>query len=567
MADTDLKNTGFDGAVIPESPFKFERRDSSLVLAHLYVAYIGLLLGAIAGLLQALQRGGYIQLPASIGYYQLLTIHGVLLALVFTTFFIIGYLYSGVAKTAGGKLPPAARSWGWVGFWLMTIGTAMAAVPILTNNASVLYTFYAPMKASPFYYLGLTLVVVGSWIAGVAIFIAYSRWRKAHPGESSPLFAFMAVATMILWIIATLGVAVEALFQLIPWSLGWVDKIDVGLSRTLFWFFGHPLVYFWLLPAYIYWYVNVPRIIKGKIFSDSLPRLTFILFILYSIPVGLHHQLTEPGIGSAWKFLQVALTYVVAIPSLMTAFAMFATFELSGRSQGATGRFGFLKKLPWKDARFIAPFLAMVMFVPAGAGGIVNTSYQINQVVHNTLWVTGHFHMTLATAVVLTFFGISYWLIPVLTGRKLTPFANKLGVIQAYTWFFGMLLMSLPMHYLGILGDPRRTAYTTYGDHEVALAWLPYAKVVGIGGAVLFIGIVLFLWNVAYLLWSAPKTDTPMEYPIGEVIEGSSKPPRILENWGLWIAITFALVIIAYTVPFLDILRHPAPGAPGIRSW
>lgn len=567
MADTDLRNTGYDGAVIPESTFKFDPKDRSLIFAHLYVGFVAVLLGTLAGLLQALQRGGYIQLPTAIGYYQLLTLHGVLLALVFTTFFIIGYLFSGVSRTTGGKLGPATRATGWWGFWLMLIGTAMAAVPILMNDATVLYTFYAPMKASGFYYLGLTLVVVGSWVSGVAIFMEYSRWKKAHKGEPSPLFAYMAVATMILWLLATVGVAIEALFQLLPWSFGLTNKIDVALSRTLFWYFGHPLVYFWLLPAYIYWYVNVPKIIKGKMFSDILPRLTFILFILYSLPVGLHHQIQEPGIGSVWKFLQVALTYVVAVPSLMTAFVMLATFELSGRYQGVTTRFGWIKKLPWKDVRFLAPFLAMVMFIPAGAGGIVNTSYQMNQVVHNTLWITGHFHMTLATAVILTFFGISYWLIPVLNGRKLTPFANKLGLTQAWTWFIGMLFMSVPMHYLGILGDPRRTSYTTYGDHEVALHWLPYEKVMGIGGAILFISAVLYLWNVAYLLWSAPKTDTPMEYPIGEPWDTNSKPPKILENWGLWIGITVVLILIAYTVPFIQLITHPAPGAPGLRTW
>ena len=168
------------------------------------------------------------------------------------------------------------------------------------------------------------------------------------------------------------------------------------------------------------WYVVIPKVIGGKIFSDSLARMSFILFLLFSIPVGLHHQLLEPGIDPAWKFLQVILTFLVVIPSLMTAFSLFATFEQYGRSKGATGLFGWFKKLPWGDARFTVPFIGMVAFIPAGAGGIVNASHQLNQVVHNTIWVTGHFHLTLATSVILTFFGISYWLIPHLTGRTLT---------------------------------------------------------------------------------------------------------------------------------------------------
>src|SRR5699024_11826239 len=79
------------------------------------------------------------------------------------------------------------------------------------------------------------------------------------------------------------GVATTVIFQLIPWSLGMVDEVNVLLSRTLFWYFGHPLVYFWLLPAYMAWYAIIPKIIGGKIFSDSLARLTFILLLFFSI--------------------------------------------------------------------------------------------------------------------------------------------------------------------------------------------------------------------------------------------------------------------------------------------
>src|SRR5690606_30911057 len=137
---------------------------------------------------------------------------------------------------------------------------------------------------------------------------------------------------------------------------------------------------------------------------------SFVLFLLFSIPVGFHHQLTEPGIDPNWKYLQVVLTFMVIIPSLMTAFSLFATFELYGRSKGAKGLFGWFRMLPWGDARFLAPFIGMLFFIPGGAGGIINASFQMNQVIHNTIWVTGHFHLTVAATVILTFFGIAYWL-------------------------------------------------------------------------------------------------------------------------------------------------------------
>src|SRR5690625_1344096 len=77
-------------------------QESRLVMAHMYVAFIALFVGATCGLLQTLERSGKFQLPAGIGYYQILTIHGVVLGLVLTTFFILGFMLSAQCKTTGG---------------------------------------------------------------------------------------------------------------------------------------------------------------------------------------------------------------------------------------------------------------------------------------------------------------------------------------------------------------------------------------------------------------------------------------------------------------------------------
>ncbi|EPZ39351.1 cytochrome c oxidase subunit 1 [Anoxybacillus ayderensis] len=544
--------------------WKVDARDGKLAMAHIYVAFVALALGGLAGLLQVLVRSGKFELPAGISYYTILTTHGVLLGLVLTTFFIIGFQFAAVSRTAG-TLSDRVRFWGWVGFWLMTIGTAITAFYILIGEASVLYTFYAPLQAHAGFYIGLTLVVVGSWISGFAMFAHYAKWKKAHPGQVSPLLTFMSVVNMILWLICSLGVAATVLFQFIPWSLGYVDRINVLVSRTLFWYFGHPLVYFWLLPAYMIWYAIIPKIIGGKMFSDSLARMSFILFLILSIPVGFHHQLVEPGIDPVWKYLQVVLTFMVVIPSLMTAFSMFATFEMYGRSKGATGLFGWLRKLPWGDARFFAPFVGMLFFIPAGAGGLVNASHQLNQVVHNTIWVTGHFHLTLATTVVLTFFGAAYWLIPHLTGRVMTKAMNRLAIIQTIVWSIGMIFMSSAMHFAGLLGAPRRSAFSTYGDAPQALEWIPYQIAQAVGGTILFIGIILVLIIVTNLAFFAPKGET--EFPVAEVAEQAERTPLVFENWTLWIGIAVVLILIAYTVPFIDMIQNAPPGSKGFKLW
>nr|WP_144919445.1 b(o/a)3-type cytochrome-c oxidase subunit 1 [Paenibacillus bovis] len=546
-------------------------QDRRIALSNIGVAYIAFIIGTFCGLLQVFIRNDALELPTWLDYYQILTAHGVLLALIYTTFFIFAFLISGMSKTLG-SFGPKVRTFLWLGFIVTALGTTLATAMIVSGEASVLYTFYAPLKGSGWFYVGLALVIIGTWLSSFGLIGHYIAWRKKNKGKLSPLFAFMTMSTLILWIIACLGVVAAVVFQYIPWAFGWVDTINVELSRSLFWFFGHPLVYFWLLPAYIAWYVVVPKLVGTKVFSDSLARFSFILFILFSIPVGFHHQLTEPGIPGFWKFLQVVLTFMVIIPSLMTAFSMFATFEISGRKKGGRGLFGWFTKLPWKDIRFTSIFIAMAFFIPGGAGGIINASFQLNELVHNTLWVVGHFHITVGAPVAMTFMGVTYWLIPHLTDRVFSKAMKKLAFVQTISWAVGMILMSTAQHVLGLLGAPRRTAYTGYNDHPSALEWFDgffsNHVTMAVGGIILFLSAMLLVYIVMNLLFFAPKAKQENEFeefPIAE--NDDSRTPKFLENWWIWIGITIALIVMAYAIPISDLIQHAPPGSRGYITW
>jgi cytochrome c oxidase subunit 1 len=188
----------------------------------------------------------------------------------------------------------------------------------------------------------------------------------------------------------------------------------------------------------------------------------------------------------------------------------------------------------------------------------------MNALVHNTLWVTGHFHLTVATTVAVTFMGVAYWLIPALTNRVLTPKVNRLGMWQIGIWAFGMLIMSAAMHTVGLLGAPRRTAYTTYMDNPEALGWMPYQVAMAVGGTILFVSLVILVVNIV-LLMRAPKGAT--EYVLAETSADAQPTPRILERWGLWTGILVVLVLLAYTIPFADLLNHSGPGSKPWVTW
>jgi len=537
--------------------------DARLSLTYLTVAFIVLLIGGFLGLFQGLNRAGLLELPSWFDYYQTLTAHGILLLLVFTTLFTVGYFYAALSHTLGGLLPKV-RKMGWIAFGMMMIGVAFVATTIVMGDASVLYTFYPPMQASPWFYIGLVFVVLGIWIAAFGAFINIANWRKNHRGKHTPLLAFFATGVFVLLFFGSIGVTVEV-FMLIPWAFGWTETVNVMLSRTLFWSFGHTLVNIWYLTAISAWYVVVPKVIGGKLFSDGLTRLVVILLVILNIPGGFHHQIIDPGITETWKFIHVFMSLSIAFPSLMTAFAMFAVFERTGRKKGAKGLLGWFKKLPWGDVRFLAPFIAMVAFIFGGAGGIAQTNNQLNQVVHNTLWVTGHFHLTVGVTVVLTFFGIAYWLIPHLSKRELTPRINRLGIYQTIIWTVGMIFMSGSMHWVGLLGAPRRSSFSTYGDQATALSWDPYLFLLAIGGTLLIIGVILMFYIAIHLMFFAPKGET--EFPIGEAEENAIPTPKWTERWGLWIVMLLAIVAMGYVVPLMDIIVNAPPGSPPFRTW
>jgi len=380
-----------------------------LALANIGVSIAAFGVAAAMALMQALSRAN-LDLPfrSADMYYMSVTAHGTLMALVFTTFFIMGFGYVVAERTLERPVPFRALAWG--SFWLAVAGTLATVVAILAFKATVLYTFYPPLKAHPAFYVGLTLVVVGSWGWSAVMLIALGQWRKQNPGRAIPLAMHGFAATIIVWLLATVGVAAEMLLQLIPWSLGLTDTVDPVLARMLFWWFGHPLVYFWLLPAYVVWYTLLPRAAGGRLFSDPLGRLVFVLFILLSTPVGLHHQFMDPGIPSGWKLLHTFNTLWILYPSFVTAFTVIASLELAGRARGGTGLFGWIARLPWGDPLVSSVILSMLLFAIGGWGGAINASFGMNAMVHNTSWIPGHFHTTVGSASALTFIGRSYCL-------------------------------------------------------------------------------------------------------------------------------------------------------------
>jgi len=302
----------------------------------------------------------------------------------------------------------------------------------------------------------------------------------------------------------------------------------------------------------------LPQAAGGRLYSDTMGRLTFVLFLIYSLPVGLHHLLMDPQQSNAFKFLQVALTALVSVPTLLTVFTIGASLEIAGRLRGGRGLFGWIAALPWERPMVLATGLAFLMLGFGGFGGLINMSYGMNAMVHNTSWVTAHFHLIFGGTVVIMYFAIAYAIWPTLTGRAAPSLAAQR--VQLWLWFVGMLVMTLPWHYLGLQGQWRRVATFNYADPIIA-GWGPWVVVSLVGGLILLVSGLLFVYNL--LQFNAAR-EPCMELPgaiYATAVHPPARVPATLNGFGLWNALVLVLMVLAYGYPLAQFFIIKSPEA------
>jgi cytochrome c oxidase subunit 1 len=532
------------------------QRSSRLALFHYWVAFATFLVAVLLGAWQMLIRS---PLPApfddSAAYYASVTLHGTAMAYVVTTFFTMGFGYA-VAATSLGR-PIRGMTAAWIGFAICLAGTLMAVVTILSGRASVLYTFYPPLLASGWYYGGAFLLIGGSMIWVVLMILNMRDWKRDNPGRPVPLAMFAITATAVLWAWAASGVLLELAGILLPRAFGWSDLIDAALGRTLFSVTLHAIVYFWLMPAYIAFYTLVPVAAGGRMYSDTMGRLAFIMLLVFSLPVGMHHLFMDPEHGSGFKFVQSALTFLVVLPTLLTVFSTCASLEIAGRIRGGRGLLGWIPALPWEEPMVLAVGLSLAMLGLGGFGGLINMSYAMNSMIHNTSWVTAHFHLIFGGAVVIMYFAIAYEMWPRITGKPLR--SKRLGCAQLWLWFWGMLFTTIPWHIAGLMGQPRRVAAFDYADPLMARMG-PLVVISVIGGVILLGSAILLIVILARSHFGARAQTEPLGYAIA--VNPSLRLPPALNGFALWNAIVAVLMLLAYGYPigqFFFMKQHSVP--------
>jgi cytochrome c oxidase subunit 1 len=477
----------------------------TLIKANAVVAVIFLAVGGLFGLLVALTRWPAVHLLPADLFYLALTAHGADVLLFWIIFFEVAVLYFASAVLLNCRL--ATPKLAWIAFVLMVLGAAIANVAVLQGNSSVMFTSYVPMMAAPHFYLGIILFAVGTLVA-VGIFFAtlvIAKNEGTYQG-SLPLVTFGALVAAII-AVYTLASGAVIMIPVFLWSVGLIANIDSLLYKVVWWGLGHSSQQINVSAHVAIWYLIAALTVGAKPLSEKVSRFAFLMYILFLQLASAHHLLSEPGMDSTWKIVNTSyMMYLAVMGSMIHGLTVPGSVEAAQRRNGFDrGYFEWLRKAPWGNPAFSGMFLSVVFFgIIGGISGVVLGTEQLNQLMHNTIYVPGHFHGTVAAGTTLAFMAVTYLVLPLIFQREIVW--PTLAKWQPYLFGIGAAGISLLMMGAGTVGVSRRHWDMTFADATISFAHSAgaflmmglngiFAILATIGGAVFVIvvvGTVLF---------------------------------------------------------------------------
>jgi cytochrome c oxidase subunit 1 len=374
-------------------------------------------------------------------------------------------------------------------YWIFLFGAIFMNVSFLFGQAPHGGWFaYAPLSGTEFspglnmdfWALSLQALGAASIMGGVNFITTIIQLRA--PGMRfmrMPLFTWMAFITSFL-VITALPVLAVALF-LLTFDRFWGTTFfiteaggDPILWQHLFWMFGHPEVYILILPAFGIVSEIIPTFSRKPIFGYAVMVYSASLIGLIGWGVWAHHMFAV-GMGPIADAFFTVSTLVIAIPTGVKIFNWIATMW-GGKI--------------WLHTSMKYAIGMLLTFTIGGVSGVMHATAPHNLQQTDTYFVVAHLHYVLIGGLILAIFGSFYFWFPKLTGRLMS---ERIGTWQFWIYFIGFNVTFMPMHWIGLLGMPRRVF--TYHD-ELALADLNLVATIGVG--IQTVGILLLLYNIVY---------------------------------------------------------------------
>lgn len=562
MASVHAPSLGMAGVqpqfrVCPRSGLQFHRSAETLIKLNAVAAVVTLLVGGVLALLIVLTRWQAIHLIDADNFYLYLTAHGLDMLVAWIIFFEIAILYFCSSTLLRCRL--ATPRFAWLGLALMVIGTITFNVAIFSGNATVMMTSYVPMPAHPAFYLGLILFAVGALI-GCFVFLGtlvVAKAEKTYEG-SIPLVTFGALTACIIAIF-TIASGAIILIPTFLWSIGYISHIDPAMYRVIWWAFGHSSQQINVSAHVAVWYAIAAIVFGARPMSERVSRGAFFLYICFLQLASAHHILADPGVGTEWKVFNTSYAmYLAVLASMIHGLTVPGAIEMAQREKGFTkGLFEWLRKAPWSNPVFSGMFMSLIGFgFLGGISGVMMGTEQLNMIIHNTIYVPGHFHATVVLGTTLAFMAITYFLLPTLFNRELIlPGWAKW---QPYVFGLGMGVFTLTMMGAGTLGVPRR-----HWDITFAGASLPYEfpgtallmmALVGISGVIAVIGGAMYIVITVGTILFGKRLDagtytnkiSPLRMPVQTALTGRGHEASFHAPGTFVLALVFLAAFVLY---------------------
>ncbi len=531
------------------------------------------LVGVVLSNLMRLQLGfpGQFAFINAERYYQFVTMHGMIMVIYLLTALFLGGFGNYMIPLMVGARDMVFPYLNMLSYWvyLLSVLVLIASFFVPGGPTGAGWTLYPPQAILPgtpgntwgiiLMLVSLVIFIVATTMGGLNYVTTVLQARcEGMTLLRMPLTVWGIFVATILALLAFPALFVSGVMMLLDRTLGtsffMPAMVSMGqvtnykggsplLFQHLFWFFGHPEVYIVALPAFGIVSDLISVHARKSIFGYRMMVWAIVAIGVLSVVVWAHHMFVS-GMNPYFAFFFATTTLVIAVPTAIKVYNWLLTL--------------------WRgDIHLSVPMLFALAFVSTfvigGLTGLFLGNVSVDIPLSGTYFVVAHFHMVMGVAPLLVVFGGIYHWFPKITGRMLD---DRLGKLHFWVTFLGTYAIYFPMHYLGVLGMPRR--YYNFDGYQ----FIPpsaHALNTFITVAALIVGAaqLLFIVNLVWSAWRGRRADANPWRAASLEWQTPTTPPRH-GNWGPQLPVVYRWAY-AYSVPGApqDFIAQNAPPAAG----
>ncbi|MCZ6741010.1 MAG: cbb3-type cytochrome c oxidase subunit I [Alphaproteobacteria bacterium] len=398
-------------------------------------------------------------------YYQFITMHGMIMVIYLLTALFLGGFGNYLIPLMVGARDMVFPYVNMLSFWvyLLAVAVLVASFFVPGGPTGAGWTLYPPqaiLSGTPgseygiiLMLVSLALFIIGFTMGGLNYVVTVLQARtRGMTLMRLPLTVWGIFVATILALLAFPALFVGCVMMIFDRVLGssffmpaiveMGQQLSYGggsplLFQHLFWFFGHPEVYIVALPAFGIVSDLLSVHARRHIFGYRMMVWAIVIIGALSFVVWAHHMYVS-GMNPWFGFFFATTTLIIAVPTALKVYNWALTL--------------------WRaNIQFTLPMLFalgfIVTFVNGGITGLFLGNVVVDVPLSDTMFVVAHFHMVMGVAPILVIFGAIYHWYPLMTGRMLD---EKMGQFHFWVTFVGAYTIFLPLHYLGLLGVPRR---------------------------------------------------------------------------------------------------------------